>query len=127
MLTFAILNGLMGAALGTRFKVGVIFPAMILSTLIMVVFSIWVGHSLLQTSIVFLVGATSLQFGYMLNVIDPFSQPVAEEAAPSTVKADEVATAFAHLDDFIADLVTLTSAVGQHDEGKDETARRRNA
>jgi hypothetical protein len=109
MITFALLNALMGAALGMRFKVGALFLDMIFSAFIVVGVSVAAGNASLQTVFLLIVGMTSLQFGYVLNVIGCVSREQRAVAVDAIGKKDAVMTAFNELDDLIADLTTVSS------------------
>ena len=128
MFTFVLLNALMGAALGMRFKIGVLFPAAIFSAFIVVGVSLAAGHAPLQTLIVLLISMTSLQFGYVLNAVGYIlPDKRAAGAAPATVKEDEVRTAFNQLDRSIADLMTVSSQAQTERHESDATPDQRQA
>jgi hypothetical protein len=116
MVTFALLNVLTGAALGMRFNVGVLFPAMVLSAFIVAGVSFAAGHTPLQTLIVLLVSVTSLQIGYVLNVVGYILRgPRAASGAPAVVQTDEATTAFNQPDNLIADLRKVSSRAERHE------------
>lgn len=88
MLMIALCSSLVGAVMGTRFKVQMLFPAVVLGIAMVAAVAAYKGSAVSSTIVAAVVCVTSLQLGYFAGLFTRFcmaaSRVASHRSLPST-------------------------------------------
>ena len=90
MIMIALCSSLIGAVLGMRFKVQVLFPAAILGCSIVVAVALLKGSSMSSIIIAAIISVTSLQIGYLGGLLTRFYIAASRTTSDDSLRSSPV-------------------------------------
>lgn len=90
MVMIALCSSLIGAVMGTRFKVFVLFPAALLGIVTVAVGAAFQGSSMSSAIVAAIVCVGSLQIGYLGGLFTRFCMAVARAPSPRSLRSTTV-------------------------------------